>query len=144
MSTLQFAKIASSVKTQVIPEDPNIFKKDRYKEMMSEIKFLKQVLKIKSSPGGVSELVYKIKELEGENKKLRNLKATNQRIKQIIQENRALKMKIRKTDSPNDTLNQFSDTDGITSINAKPSEIGSRHDIEEDQITINKFNSSKE
>lgn len=76
MATLKFAKSAALVSIKNSKNDTGKVKESiKIEKMAEEIKFLKQVLRIKNTgTGGVSNLVYKIKELEKENLKLKKSK----------------------------------------------------------------------
>ena len=74
------------VQTKAEKPDLESLQKSEYLKMKNEVAFLKKVLRLKNSgEGGITELVYKIKELENENQRLKAAK--KDRIQNLILEN---------------------------------------------------------
>lgn len=99
MNSLRFARNAQTVKTQIVENEIDARNSEVIKELQKEIKYLKQILSIKSKGGGISDLVYQMKELRKENEKLREGKVTDNSekgIQFIIEENKRLKAQMKK------------------------------------------------
>ena len=113
--------------------------------MKNEVAFLKKVLRLKNSgEGGITELVYKIKELENENQRLKAAK--KDRIQNLILENQHLKLSQQASshldsDTQGDDISSFlplqDDFKESKSVPEEDSEASSLF-FEDDQVTIKK------
>lgn len=77
-ATIKFIKLASQVKLVHRPDIPLVSGENRsdtlpqISKLKEEVKYLKQILHVKSQGGGISELVYRLKALQNENQSLKS------------------------------------------------------------------------
>ena len=93
MATIKFSKQASRVRVQL--QLPTLDSLKDVQSLKEEVKFLKTVLQLKSSGGGLSEIIYKLKHLERENKELREQRSNKVQVSQVLRENHRLKSEMQ-------------------------------------------------
>lgn len=89
MATIKFSRLASRVRVQL--QDPAVDSMKDVRDLKEEVRFLKNVLQLKSSGGGMSEIIYKLKYLEKENRELREQRSSKVEMHQVLKENHRLK-----------------------------------------------------
>ena len=89
MATIKFSRLASRVRVQL--QDPAVDSMKDVRDLKEEVRFLKNVLQLKSSGGGMSEIIYKLKYLEKENRELREQRTSKVEMHQVLKENHRLK-----------------------------------------------------
>ncbi len=94
MATIKFSKLASRVRIQL--QDPTVYGMKDLQSLKEEVKFLKNILHLKSSGGGMSEIIYKLRHLERENKELREQRSNKVEMSQILRENYRLKTEMKQ------------------------------------------------
>jgi hypothetical protein len=105
MATLKFTKNASRIVLKSVLESKP--PTEELSSLKDEVKFLKDILHIKRFGGGISELIYKVKELQSENDKLKKLSiAPKPQVLQLINQNLVLQRELTKyrNQSPPDDL----------------------------------------
>ena len=97
MATLKFTKNASRIVLKNMP-DLLMPTSNELIHLKDEVRFLKDILRIKRFGGGYSELVYKFKELQNENERLRSKKEEGElpeiRFKKLVNQNQRLKTEL--------------------------------------------------
>lgn len=97
-ATIKFIKLVSQVKLMQRPDIPLVSGESRsdslpqISKLKEEVKYLKQILHVKSQGGGISELVYRLRALQNENQSLKSQlnKHTLQSSDHSIKENSGL------------------------------------------------------
>jgi hypothetical protein len=107
MATLKFTKNASRIvlKSVMDSKPPT----EELNNLKDEVKFLKDILHIKRFGGGISELIYKVKELQTENDKLKKLSINpKSQLQHLMNQNLILQQELTKYrhQSPSDYQEQ--------------------------------------
>ncbi len=93
MATLKFTKNASRIVLKSVMETKP--PTEELNSLKDEVRFLKDILHIKRFGGGISELIYKVKELQNENEKLKKLSITPKPLLQdLINQNLVLQQEL--------------------------------------------------
>ena len=96
MNTLRFAQTAQHVKTQLKKNKLNSGNIKTIRKLENEIKYLKQILNLKSKGAGMADLVYKFKELKEENERLKKKGNQSGAVKMIMEENKRLRSQLKR------------------------------------------------
>ena len=105
MATLKFTKNASRIVLKSVLETKP--PAEELSSLKDEVKFLKDILHIKRFGGGISELIYKVKELQTENDKLKKLSVLPKpQLLQLMNQNLELQQELTKyrNQSPSEEL----------------------------------------
>lgn len=138
MATLKFAKLASKIKIEQVENKES--KSNDVIHLKEEVKYLKKVLQLKSTGGGISELVYRLKNLENENRRLKDKYMMNSEVDILVRQNVQLqeKLQILKKYSSANEIKSKRDTYDLLAPRT------SMNDIQNDTIKDNINMSQKE
>lgn len=111
-NTLKFAQRTSRVQVSVKDEFEEVKKGAKVMDhLKNEIKYLKSMLKLKRSGNGISSYIFRIKQLESENCKLKKYKFSMSDYKKLINENKKIKSELDTLkDMKQSTSNQLDES----------------------------------